>query len=57
MKQKEILQELCDETMDKVFACSGNYLMTVPRKGMEAEWGKYNERAEMLKQMVDGMES
>jgi len=56
MTQKEILQEIYVETMDKVFACSGNYLMTRPRKGMETEWAKYTERADALKQMADGME-
>lgn len=52
MNEKEVLQELYEETMDKVFACSANYLMTIPKKGLEAEHEKYRERAEVLDRLI-----
>lgn len=52
MSEKEVLQELYEETMDKVFACSANYLMTIPKKGMEKEHEKYRERASTLNRLL-----
>lgn len=53
MTEKEILKELYEETMDRVFTCSANYRLTVPKKGMEAEHAKYRERAQALERMIE----
>ena len=53
MTEKEILKELYDEAMDWVFTCSANYLMTIPKKGMEKEHAKYLERAQALERMIE----
>ena len=37
--------------MDVVFKTSGNYLMTVPKKGLEKEWE--HAKADLLKQMIE----
>ena len=52
MTEKELLQELYEETMDVVFKTSENYLMTIPKKGLEKEWEHAKERANLLKQMI-----
>lgn len=53
MTEKELLQELYEETMDVVFKTSGNYLMTISRKGLEKEWGRAKERAALLERMLE----
>lgn len=55
MTEKEMLEEFYEETMDLIFRTSDNYLMTVPIKGLEAEWRKAKEKAELLKNMVERM--
>lgn len=53
MTEKEMLEEFYEETMDLIFRTSDNYLMTVPIKGLEAEWRKAKEKAELLKGMLE----
>ncbi|MPM53536.1 hypothetical protein SDC9_100304 [bioreactor metagenome] len=53
MQDREILQEIYDETMDKVFSCSANYLMTIPKKGLEKEFEHYSERAFYIKRLIE----
>ncbi len=53
MSEMEVLRELYEETMDRVFACSANYRMTIARKGMEKEHSKYCQRAEVLENMME----
>ena len=55
MTEKEMLEEFYEETMDLIFRTSDNYLMTVPIKGLEAEWRKAKKKAELLKNMVERM--
>ncbi len=53
MTIQEILKEIYEETMDKVFAASGNYLMTIPKKGMEEEHARFKERAIALELLIE----
>lgn len=53
MTKTELLKELYEEVMDVVFKTSGNYLMTVPKKGLEKEWEHAKAKAELLKQMME----
>lgn len=48
----EMLRQIYDETMGYVFAVSGNWELTVPKKGMEKEFQKYQERAHMLERII-----
>lgn len=52
MSEYEMLKEIYEETMNRVFKCSANYQMTVPRKGLEREHEKYREWAEMLESLM-----
>ena len=53
MTNREILNEIYDEYMDKLFRCSDNYLMTIPKRGMEASFYHYSEITERLKGFID----
>ena len=53
MTEKEMLEEFYEETMDLIFRTSDNYLMTIPIKGLEAEWRKAKEKAELLKTIIE----
>lgn len=53
MTEKELLQEIYEETMDVVFKTSENYLMTIPKKGLEKEWEHAKERAALLERMIE----
>ena len=53
MTEKDVLQELYELTMDKVFRCSGNWLMTKPKPGCEKEFYHQSEMAEILKAMIE----
>lgn len=48
MTYMEVLKEILEETRQNIFDASANYLMTIPRKGLEYEHAKYVERAERL---------
>lgn len=52
MTEQETLQELYDELMDRVFVRSDNYLMTIPKRGMEKEWNHYREMAEAVERLI-----
>jgi len=49
----EILNGLYEEEMDRVFSFSGNYLMSIPKKGYEKEFELHNARAEVLKALIN----
>lgn len=51
-RERELLNELFDRSMDKVFNLSANYLMTVPKKGCEKEFAHEKEIADMLKDLI-----
>ncbi len=53
MTEKEMLEEFYEETMDLIFRTSDNYLMTIPIKGLEAEWHKAKKKAGLLKTMIE----
>lgn len=53
----EILREIHDETMNKVFASSSDWHMNRPKKGFEAEFERYIERAEALQHLIRKLES
>ena len=57
MTEKEMLEEFYEETMDLIFRTSDNYLMTIPIKGLEEEWRKAKEKAELLKGMLERREN
>lgn len=48
MTEKEVLEEIYDELMNKVFVRSDNYLMTKPRRGCEDEFRHYSDMAEVI---------
>lgn len=48
MTEKEVLEEIYDELMNKVFVRSGNYLMTKPKRGCEDEFRHYSDMAEVI---------
>ena len=51
-RERELLNELFDRSMDKVFNLSANYLMTVPKKGCEKEFAHEKEIADMLSDLI-----
>ena len=51
-RERELLNELFDRSMDKVFNLSANYLMTIPKKGCEKEFAHEKEIADMLKDLI-----
>lgn len=56
MTTYECLEELFEEEMQEVFLYSANYLMTMPKKGLESEWTKHRERADILQSLLDRKE-
>ena len=52
MPNKELLKILYERSMEKIFSMSANYLMTIPKKGMEKEFALEKEIAEMLEKMM-----
>lgn len=56
MTIQECLRELYEEEMQRVFETSGNWLLNCPRKGLEAEWDKHQQRAEILHGLVEGLD-
>lgn len=52
MSRMEVLKKLYDEAMNQVFAYSVNYLMSVPKKGFEAEWVEAKETACVLESLI-----
>lgn len=51
VRDKELLQELYERSMNRIFEMSANYLMTIPKKGCEEEFAKEKEIAELLEQL------
>ena len=51
-ENKSIIEELYERSMDRIFSMSANYLMTVPKKGMEKEFAGEKEIAEFLAEML-----
>ena len=43
-RERELLNELFERSMDKVFSLSANYLMTIPKKGCEKEFALERNR-------------
>ena len=52
MPNNELLKILYERSMEKIFSMSANYLMTIPKKGMEKEFALEKEIAEMLEKMM-----
>ena len=50
--KKELLQELYDRSMNRIFEMSANYTMTVAKKGYEEEFAKEKEIADMLERLI-----
>lgn len=55
MTKKELLQKYYDMEMNNVFAYSANYLMDSSKKGYEREWQEAMERAELLEEIMGGI--
>lgn len=55
MNPIQVLNELYDEEMDKVFSCSANYLMTQAKPGHENEHKHHTARAGVLKALIEEM--
>lgn len=53
MTEHEVLQELYEQVMDRVFRTSGNYLMTKPKAGCEKEFYHNREMADVLEELMD----
>jgi len=53
----EVLKELKDQAWNNVFAYSGNYAMSQPKKGYEDEWSAAIAKAEIIDQMAEGVSS
>lgn len=53
--KRELLVELFERSMDKVFNLSANYLMTIPKKGREKEFAHEKEIADMLADMLSDL--
>ncbi len=51
-RERELLNELYERSMDKVFSLSANYLMTIPKKGCEKEFALEREIADMLSDLL-----
>lgn len=51
-RERELLNELYERSMDKVFSLSANYLMTIPKKGCEKEFALEREIADMLSDLI-----
>lgn len=51
MTEQDVLNELYEDLMNKVFTLSANYLMSIPKRGFENEWRHYKEMAECLDAM------
>ena len=56
MSTKEVLELIYDQWMDKLFAYSGNYLMTKPRPGLENEWRQAKEVTTVIRHLIDNMD-
>ena len=54
MTIEKLLEELYEEAMDELFQCSGNYKMTLPKRGMQERFEKYKERSEILYSLLQG---
>lgn len=52
MSRSEVLEKLYDKAMDNVFHSSGNYLMTIPKKGYEKEFEENKEIAKVLDELL-----
>ena len=50
--KKELLKELYDRSMNRIFEMSAEYTMTVPKKGCEEEFTKEKEIAAMLEKLI-----
>ena len=51
--KKELLKELYERSMNRVFEMSAEYTMTVPKKGCEEEFNREKEIAEMLNRLIE----
>lgn len=53
MTTEDVLREVYESLMNKVFQCSANYLMTKPKRGLEKEFEHYSEMAEVIQSLID----
>lgn len=56
MAPLEVLKEIREETLDRVFEMSANRQMTLPKKGCEEDHARMTERADMLSILIDLLE-
>ena len=56
MERIDLLKKYYDMEMNNVFSYSANWLMTIPKKGLEKEFEEANMRADILKEMIEELE-
>ena len=56
MAPLEVLKEIREETLDRVFEMSANRHMTLPKKGCEEDHARMTERADILSILIDLLE-
>lgn len=56
MAPLDVLKEIREETLDRVFEMSANRHMTLPKKGCEEDHARMTERADMLSILIDLLE-
>ena len=56
MSRLDALKIVYEEKMNDLFSYSGNYLLTVPKKGYEKEWSEAKEITDVLKDIIDEAE-
>ena len=53
MDKKQVLEILLDRSRQKLFECSANYLMTKPKRGLEAEFQEEREILDVLENLMN----
>lgn len=56
MAPLDVLKEIREETLDRVFEMSANRHMTLPKKGCEEDHARMTERADILSILIDLLE-
>ena len=53
MTEDQVLKEMYDRVMQRIFEMSANYQMTIPKKGMEAKFREEKEMAQILAAIIE----
>ena len=53
MDKKQVLEILRDRSCQRLFGCSANYLMTKPKRGLEAEFQEEREILDVLENLME----